>query len=245
MQTLKDLVVYHCSHFLRGKNPKLHAERLQHFLATCTTALQVLELSIQVRTGPGYDLSHGQMLIKEFTARWGEPEITAEGGGSDGIQFAHCWPPSELDLDQALALLSPMFSSDSHQLPMLSVSVRVQFQLADAGSRSAFPGQNWNLANYHEDFFFLPHGYSEIWAEFGESSALGALISFPFAANDPKLLSYLAFFQRHFPTSLSTATKHWHWWIVRKDGGRHFRRSAVPALGGTQALKSHLLRAKQ
>jgi len=234
---LADLVVYHSPHLLRGKNPHVHFERIDHFLRNCTREFSLTKLALQVRSGPAYDEVKSQSLIEKFTQRWGPAEKRLEVLGSRGRQESHAWTPN-LTFDELLALVLSDRGLRQAPLPMLAVSFHGSFKLLDPGTGGELPRQNWGHENYMKDEFFLPHGFSEIWGDLGETSALGALISFPFAANDPVFHEYLAFFQSHFPTRLSTRSSNWHWWIVRKDRTRHFRRSAVPAVGGAEALKT-------
>ncbi len=239
---LNDLVVYHSGHFLRGKNARAHADRIETFLNQCTCESEVCELSIQVRTGSEYDSSKTSALIDEFTSKWGPAEALPEGFEDMGVQFPHSWTP-DLTFDQLLDLVTARRNPRQAPLPMLSVGFKVRFQLKAPENAAPLPNQNWDYDAYLDDPYYQPHGFSEIWGDLGESSALGALISFPFAANDPGFGDYLAFFQRSFPARLSPRTSNWHWWIVRKDGAKHYRRSAVPAFGGTPALKALLAQA--
>ncbi len=236
---LQDLVVYHSGHFLRGKNARTHAGRVEDFLEQCTCNSEVLELSLQVRTGAEYDSARTDALIEEFTAKWGPAEEPPEGLEHLGVQFPHSWTP-DLDFTQLLDIVITKSGPRRAPLPMLSVGFKVRFELKDPDSGAPLPHQNWSPENYEDDPFYLPHGFSEIWGDLGESSDIGALISFPFPADDPRLSRYLTFFQSHFPTRLSSRTSNWHWWIVRKDRAKHYRRSAVPALGGVEAIKNLL-----
>jgi hypothetical protein len=236
---LTDLVVYHTSHFLRGRDPKKHAIRIKDFLECCTVNVEFTELGLQVRSGPPYDVHVSARLIRAFESEWGTPRIEVEGGGSTGLNTTHTWS-SPQSLDNLLAIVGQHKELSKAPLPMVSVSLRASFTLADIETKLPLASQNWGRANYQNDFFFLPHGFSEIWADLGESSAIGALISFPFAADDPKFSNYLRRFQSFFPTRMSHQTSCWHWWRVRKDGKQHYRRGAVPGLGGTTELKTLL-----
>lgn len=236
---LADLVVYHASHFLRGSDPRKHAGRIQEFLEFCAVNVEFTELGIQVRSGPPYDPNVSTRLIRTFESAWGTPRIEVEGGGSSGLNTTHMWSVNR-SLEELLAVVGQHRDVGKASIPMLSVSLRAAFALADLETKSPLPNQNWGPLNYQEDFFFLPHGFSELWADLGESSAIGALISFPFAADDSAFSNYLQRFQAFFPTRMSHQSSCWHWWKVRKDGQQHYRRSAVPGVGGSAKLKTLL-----
>lgn len=236
---LTDLVVYQTSHFLRGCDPKKHAVRIKDFLEFCTVNVEFTELGIQVRSGPPYDTHVSTRLIRAFESVWGIPCVEVEGGGSSGLNTTHTWKATQ-SLDELLVIVGQHRDVGKAPLPMLSVSLRASFTLADLETKSPLANQNWSRENYKNDFFFLPHGFSEIWADLGESSAIGALISFPFAADDSSFSNYLQRFQMFFPTRMSHKYNCWHWWKVRKDGQQHYRRSAVPGVGGSKKLKTLL-----
>lgn len=239
---IKGLVVYHSAHFLRGTNPRKHAERIERFLNECAYDAEVTELTVQVRTGPEYDTVKSSALIETFNAKWGNAEPPPEGLEHLGDQFPYCWAPN-LNFQELLDVVVNSMGPRQTPLPLLSVHFRIGFQLRNELTNTPLPDQNWAEQVFRDDPFFQPHGFSEIWGDLGESSALGALISFPFSADDPRLRSYLGFIQSNFPTKLSTKASNWHWWIVRKDGAKHYRRSAIPALGGTEAFKTIISKA--